>query len=1015
MIVAPVFAQERNKTVTGVITDEQKLPLPGVSIAINGSGNGTQSDLDGKFKIQAATGDQLVFSFIGLENKTITVGNTTELHIVLQSSSIGLKDVVVTALGITKNKKNLTYSTQAVEVKDLTKARELNVANSLSGKVAGIEITRGSSGLGGSTRVTLRGDRSISGNNQALFVIDGVPLDNSGGGGTTSSGGREYGDGISSVNPEDIESINVLKGASATALYGSRAANGAVIITTKKGASKKGLGINYSFGSQLDMPNLMQDYQNEYGQGNNGLYNRSSEQGWGPKLDGRQVATWSNAPEDAGKTYAFVANPDNIKNFYSPGTSFVNSLALNGGNETTQGYFSYTNTNAKGIVDNNTLLRNNFNVRLNSKFGQRISLDTKVTYLNEVIDNRQTTGGDFLNVNRQILRMPSNISLEDAQKYSYVNSAGSIRQNYWNPGTNGGQNPYWGKNNYTPVDERNRIIGFAALNYKIIPELNFTIRTGMDRHTDDVEIKIHTDTYTVAPKGNYVIEHRDIMELNHDFLFNFDKRINDFSITANAGGGVQKNKATTLITNNGGLVIENLFTTGNAVAGTFSRALSEREKQSLYATTDLGYKDFMTLSLTARNDWSSTLPKENNSYFFGSAGLNVILTEAFKLPSFISFAKIRGSIAQTGNDAPPYILSQTYTSGVGVPPSGLFVFRDGLLPIDGLKPEITTSQEAGIDLRVLDNRIGVEFTWFNGNSKNQLVQLTMPAASGWGAQYINAGNVQNKGIEFTVNGKIIKTNDLKWDLTVNYAETKNKVIEISPTLNEFVLGSDFMNTVKVIKGKPYGELYTRGFVRDASGNIIVDANGLPTTTSAQSVYVGNTRPKWTGSVMNKVAYKDFYLSFLVSARIGGVVSSYTNANNYGDGLAAETLEGRGGFVVDGVFADGTKNNKSITAEQYWTKLGGRNAPTGEVFTYSATNVRLREVVLGWDVPKSFFSKTPIQSANLSFSGRNLFFIKNNAKGFDPEVLAGNANSSVGLESFAPPVSRSFGVNLNLSF
>lgn len=1015
MLTLPSFAQEQSKTVSGTVTDGQKIPLPGVSIAIKGKQSGAQTDLDGKYKIQAATGDQLIFSFIGLETKTVTVGNTSQLNITLESASIGLKDVVVTALGISKSKKSLTYSTQTVEVQDMTKARELNVANALTGKVAGIDISRSGSGLGGSTRVTLRGDRSISGNNQALYVVDGVPIDNTSGGATNANGGRDLGDGISSINPDDIDSINVLKGASATALYGSRAANGAIIITTKKGSSRKGLGINYSFSSQMDMPNILQKYQNEYGQGNNGIYNRLSEQGWGPKLDGRQVVTWSNAPEDAGKTYAFVANPNNVKNFYDVGTNMVNSIALNSGNDTTQGYFSYTNTNAKGIVDNNKLVRNNFNLRLNSKFGKRLSLDAKVTYLNEKIDNRQNTGGDFLNVSRQALRLPSNISLVDARKQSYVNTSGFLRQNYWNPNTNGGENPYWDKYNYQPVDERNRMIGFAALNYKIIPELSFTIRTGLDRHTDDSEIKTYTDTYIVAPKGNYHLEHRDIWESNTDFLFNFDKKFNDFSVTANAGGNLQKNKATTLITDNGGLVIENLFTTGNAVAGTFSRSLSEREKQSLYATTDLGYKNFINLTLTARNDWSSTLPQENNSYFFSSAGLSVILTDAFKLPSFISYAKVRGSVAQTGNDAPPYSLDQTYSSAIGGNPGGLFISRDARQSIPGLKPEITTSQEAGIDLRVLDNRIGVEFTWFKGNSKNQLLPVTLPAASGWTSQFINAGNVQNSGIELTVNGKVIKTNTLKWDITANYAENNNKVIEITPNLKEFVLGTDAMNTVKVVQGKPYGELYTRGFVRDASGNIIVDANGIPTTTAGQTVYVGNTRARWTGSIMNKVAYKDFYLSFLISARIGGVVSSFTNANNYGDGLAAETLQGRDGFIVDGVFADGTKNNKTITAEQYWTKFGGRNSPTGEPFVYSATNVRLREIVFGWDIPKSFFSKTPIQSANLAFSGRNLFFFKNNAKGFDPEVVTGTANGSVGLESFSPPVSRTFGVNLNLSF
>lgn len=1020
LITSCLSIQAQNKVVSGLVTDEQKIGIPGVSIVIKGSKTGVQSDMDGKFKIQAAATDQLTLSYVGFESKTVTVGSAAVLNVTLLSTTIGLKDVVVTALGIKKSKRNLTYATQTVEVEDLTRARDLNVANSLSGKVAGIDISRSSSGLGGSTRVTLRGDRSISGNNQALYVVDGIPIDNSGGGPESAAGagttrGRDLGDGISSINSDDIESINVLKGASATALYGSRAANGAIIITTKKGSNRKGLGISYSVGFQADTPRILQEQQNIYGQGNSGAYSKSSEQSWGPKMDGSQVATWSVNPADAGKTYAFIAQPSNNRDFYSTGTNLVNTIALNGGAEKTQVYFSYTNTDATGIVDNNTLKRNNLNFRLGSQFGEKLSLDAKVTYLNEIINNRQRTGDAYDNVNRHVARLPRNISLDDAKNYSFVDAGGFTRQNFWNPGSNGGHNPYWIKNNVPAINERNRIMGFAALTYKILPELSLTLRSGLDKYVDDVELKWANNTYTIAEKGNYRIEQRDVMELNNDFLFNYDKKINeDFNISANFGGNIQQNKIVSSFTDNGGLIIENFFTTGNAAAGTFDRSLIEREKQSLYATTDIGFKNLATLTLTGRNDWSSTLPKENNSYFFSSAGITTIVSDIFKMPSFISFAKIRASIAQTGNDADPYNLTQTYTSSVGG--NGVIINRDSRLPISNLKPEITTSQEAGIDLRLFDNRISAEFTWFNSNSKNQLLPVTLPAASGWSSEFINAGNVKNSGIELTLGAKIIKTSDVKWDVNVNYSKNTNEVLEISPTLNEFVIGSgDFMNTVKVIKGRPYGELFSRGYTRNATGQIIVDANGLPIITSAQSVYLGNTRPDWTGSISNRVTYKDVFFSFQVGARIGGVVSSFTNANTYGDGIAAATLAGRDGFVFDGVFADGTANNKSITSEQYWTKVGGRNAPAGEVFTYSASNIRLREVVLGINLPKELFNKTVFQNASLSFSGRNLFFFKNNAKGFDPESVVGTANSSVGIEAFSAPSTRTYGATLNLSF
>ncbi|MEC5166566.1 TonB-linked SusC/RagA family outer membrane protein [Flavobacterium sp. PL11] len=1020
LLASVVSAQAQTKIITGLVTDEQKIPIPGVSVVLKGEKTGVQSDMNGEFKIQASATDQLTLSFVGFETKTVNIGTAAVLNVVLETSTIGLKDVVVTALGIKKSKRNLTYATQTVEVQDLTRARDLNVANSLSGKVAGIDISRSSSGLGGSTRVTLRGDRSISGNNQALYVVDGIPIDNSGGGPESAAGagatrGRDLGDGISSINSDDIESINVLKGASATALYGSRAANGAIIITTKKGGDKKGLGVSYSVGFQADTPRILQELQNEYGQGNAGAYIKSAEQSWGPKMTGSQVPTWSVDPADAGKTYAFSAQPNNIKDFYSTGTNLVNTIALSGGIEKTQVYFSYTNTDATGIVDNNKLKRHNVNLRLGRQFGEKLTLDAKVTYLNELINNRQRTGDAFDNVNRHVSRLPRNITTEDAKNYSYVDATGFTRQNFWNPGSNGGSNPYWTKNNVTAINERNRILGFASLNYKILPELSLTFRTGLDKYIDDVELNWANNTYTIAEKGNYRIEQRDVMELNNDFLFSYDKDINEnFTVSANFGGNIQQNKIISSFTDNGGLIIENFFTTGNAAAGTFDRFIVEREKQSLYATTDIGFKNLATLTLTGRNDWSSTLPKGNNSYFFSSAGINTIVSDIFTLPAVINFAKIRASVAQTGNDADPYNLTQTFTSAVGG--NGVIINRDPRLPISNLKPEITTSQEAGLDLRLLDNRINIEFTWFNSNSKNQLLPVTLPAASGWTSEFINAGNVQNSGIELTVGAKILKQSELKWDVTVNYSKNKNEVIDISPTLNEFVLGGgDFMNTVKVIKGRPYGELFSRGYTRNATGQVVVDANGLPIITGAQNVYLGNTRPDWTGSVMNRFSYKEVFFSFLIGARIGGVVSSYTNANTYGDGIAEATLAGRDGFVFDGVFADGTANNKTITAEQYWTKVGGRNTPAGEVFTYSASNIRLREVVLGFNLPKEIFKKTVFQNASLSFSGRNLFFFKNNAKGFDPESVVGTANSSVGIEAFSAPSTRTYGATLNLTF
>jgi len=1006
--------------VKGVVVDETQVPLPGVTVMVKNTKTVTTTDPNGAFSINAPATATLVFSYIGFirQEKQVNGGN---LRIVLISDSKALNEVVVTALGITKNKKNLAYATQTVSTDEITKARDLNVVNSLAGKVAGLDIVRSSSGMGGSSRITLRGDRSISGNNQALIVVDGVPIDNSSITPTqvNSSGagnGRDQGDGISSINPDDIESMNVLKGASATALYGSRASNGAIIITTKKGKLRKGVGITYTSSYQIEQPVFLQKLQNEYGQGAGGIYDASSEGSWGPKLDGRQVATWSKDPADAGKTYSFVAQPDNYKDFYENGSNLVNGIALNAGSENAQVYFSYTNTDAKGIIDNNKLKRNNFNLRASGKLGERFTLDAKVTYLNQDIANRQRVGEVFDNPNRHIFRVPRNISTADLMKYSYVTGSGFLRQNYWNPGSNGGANPYWTKNKNLTDEERNRLTGFASLAYKILPSLNVMLRSGIDRYTDDGELKWFNDTYIIAPQGNYMITKRDVREINHDFLFSYNKSLSkDFTLSANFGGNIQKNDNVTVNTINGSLITENLFIPNNTITSTTSRTVFQKEKQALYATADLGYKDYLTLTVTARNDWSSTLPKENNSYFFPSVGVSSIISDMVKLPDFISFAKVRGSLAQTGNDADPYNLTQTYTSFAGG--NGVTIGRDPRKPIPGLKPEITTAQEAGLELRFFGNRAGLDFTWYNSNSKNQLLAVTLPPGSGWATEFINAGNIKNNGIELTLNGSPIKTDAFKWDITVNYSKNNSKVLEITPTLNEFILtsGNDFMNTVKIVKGKPFGELYSRGYVRNTSGQILVDATGLPIISSAQDVYVGNTRPDWTGSVLNKFSYKNFFMSFVISARMGGVVSSFTNANIYADGVAAKTAQNRDGFIFDGVLADGSKNTKTISAEQYWKKVGGRNAPAGEVFTYDASNIRLREFVLGYNLSGKWLNGKPFESANISLTGRNLFFLLNRADGFDPEQVIGSGNSTVGIEAFSPPTTRTIGVSLNLTF
>jgi TonB-linked SusC/RagA family outer membrane protein len=840
-------------------------------------------------------------------------------------------------------------------------------------------------------------------------------MDNSNYSAGNANGGRDGGDGLSSINPDDIASINVLRGASATALYGSRAANGALIISTKKGSAQKGYGVSFNSSSQIENAMILQKFQNEYGQGAGGIYNRAEEGSWGPKMAGQSVALWGNDPADVGKTYSFTAQPDNYKNFFSNGKQFSNSLAFTGGTEKAQTYFSYTNVTAAGIISSNELSRNILNLRVSGKVSEKFSYDSKVTYLKQNVDNSQQTGESFSNNQRHILRIPRNISLEAASKYDYTDpSTGKLRQNYWNPGSNGGENPFWTKNRIIAEDVRDRVTGFGSLTYNVSPALSLMSRVGIDKTIDRFEGKFFNDTYTIADFGNYQTNFRDVIETNIDFIGIFKKNIlPSLSVDATFGANVQHLERVSQSTNNGGLNRDNLFIPSNARASTVDRTLVPTEKQGVFATADFTFKDAFTISASARNDWSSTLPKESQSYFFPSVGFSAILSNIFTLPTSVSFAKFRGTYAQTGNDASPFLLNQTYSFLVGGPNG--YITRDGVKPFPNLKPELTTAKEVGLEMKFLNNRLGFDLGYYTSDSKNQLFQVSIPPASGWSSEYVNAGLVRNSGWELTMTGSPIRKDNFRWDIDLNYSRNENKLVELTPDLKVLNLAGDFMNFQRAVEGQPLGQVFSRGYQRDASGKVLVDPVGLPLITPGTTVYIGNTRPDWIGGISNRFNYKKFSLNFLISARVGGIVSSFTNAIIYADGVTEQTISGRDSYIFPGVTSTGAANTIATTAEKFWKKVGGRNTPAGEVFTYDATNVRMREMSLSYALPNNIFNKTPFQAATISLVGRNLFFLMNKAEGFDPELTAGAQNTTVGLESFAMPSTRQVGLNLNLSF
>ncbi len=1008
-----VLAQDR--MLSGTINDENGQPLPGASVLLKGTTRGTNTNADGQFSLNVNGAGTLILSTVGYTSKEIPfTASQTTITTDLDADVRSLGEVVVTALGISKEEKTLSYATQQIETKTFAKAKELNVANSLIGRVAGLDVARSASGPGSSSRIVLRGDRSISGNNQALIVVDGVPMDNSNFSPGNANGGRDGGDGLSSVNPDDIEAMNILRGAAATALYGSRASNGAILITTKTGTSRRGIGISVNSSFMAEQPMFLRKLQNEYGQGSAGQYSPRSEFSWGPKITGQPVQLWGPDPASQGQTYNMTPQPNNYEDFYSTGSQISNSIAFTGGNNKTQTYFSYTNVGAKGIVDNNKLRRNILNLRLTNNLGEKLKLDTKITYFNENIDNRQFTGENYANNQRHALRLPRNIRTEDAMNFDYVASSGKLRQNYWNPGSNGGQNPYWIKNRVLTEDQRDRVTGFASLTYEVIPGLNVTGRAGLDRYVDKYEGKYFNDTYTIADNGNYETSWREISELNLDLFAIYDKRISpNFSVNAVVGGNRLTRNRLDQGTNNTGLNRDNLFIVTNATSPQPTRGIVQTEKQGVFATADFTFKDALTISGSVRNDWSSTLPRNNQSYFYPSVGFSAIVSNMVTLPEAVSFIKVRGTYAQTGNDASPYLLNQTYTFRPGGPNG--FITRDNVKPFPDLKPELTTSLEAGIQMKFFGDRLGFDLGYYTSDSKNQLLRISTSPASGWSSEYINAGLVRNSGIELTFNATPVRTEKLRWDIDINYSANRNELITLTDQLKDYGLAGDFMQRVRAIEGRPLGELYSRGYQRNAQGQPLVDALGLPRITSGFTAYMGNSRPDWIGGIGNRISYGNLSLNFLISARIGGVVSSFTNAILYADGIPEGTLAGRESYIFPGVLEDGTPNNIATTAEKYWLRVGGRNTPAGEVFTYSASNIRLREVTLSYALPRTLTEKSPFEGASISLVGRNLFFLMNNADGFDPELTAGAQDTTVGLESFSLPSTRTVGVNLSLSF
>lgn len=1009
---------QNTRTVTGSVLDSNgHMPLEGVNVVIKNHRHGVSTDAMGNFSAKVNTGDILVFSFIGYLPQSVKIVDQSKITVSLQQNAAKLEEVVVTALGIKRQTRSLGYATQQIDNAAINAVKDPggNIMNSLDGKVAGAVVTPVATGPGGAVRVVLRGNRSISGNNNALIVVDGVPIDNTttteqGGSGSANtvatqqkslSSGYSGSDGAASINPEDVESITVLKGPAAAALYGNRAANGALIITTKSGSGGK-MTLNYNGGVSLDQPDLLMKLQNTYGRGNGGQYGAQAGESWGAP-----AATFKN----------------NVRDFYNNGVTADNSVSVSGGTEKMRGYASYTNNQIQGIVPENSLNRNTLNLRLSNEVLPRLTTDVKITYMNQKINNKPRLGDD--GVTNEALIMPRDMSSDSLKDYESFNaSTGQPVPVYWT-GSSSFQNPYWDVNRTALDEERNRIMLMGSAKYRLTNWLNIQGRYSLDRYDDKITGSFSAGTLpiTTNPGGRYQEAYVNHTESNMDVLLSGINGLGkDFSLNYNVGASVLKINGYNSQSIANGLSIPNQFNLNFATTPSFSSIIADKEIQSVYGNAQLSFRKWIYLDVSARNDWSSTLPAPH-SYFYPSVGLSAILSDIIKMPKWITYGKVRGSYTQVGNDADPYLLVQTYTYSAGA--ANGFISRDQTQYIDNLKPEQTKSWEGGLEWRFLDGRLGLDATAYQSNTYNQLIFIGLPQPSGFNQQYVNAGNIQNNGWEVMLSATPVRTKNFTWTTNVNFAANHNKVISLSPNITEASLStSTGLGSLLIKPGGSYGDIYDYAWARDQkTGQYMIDANGLPVVNPLQKI--GNYNPDFTVGWSNQFQYKKLTLSFLLDGRVGGTVISGTDAMLAYYGIADYTTKFRsGGLVLPGVTAGGAANTKAIDAEQLWTNVsqGGTTGYAG-FFAYSATNFRLRELSLAYDFPLN--NKT-LKMLRLSVTGRNLFFlyrgkslmdipgIGKRRDPVDPDVAIGASNYQ-GIESGLLPITRSYGFNLSLSF
>ena len=1011
------FINGQTKTIAGKVTDHSGIPLPGASVLVKGTKSSAITDLDGNYIIKTEEGKILLFSYMGYTNKEVLISNSTSINVSLEDNSLVLGEVVVTALGIKREKRSLGYASQELKSEDINKVNSSNFVSNLSGKVTGVQITGSGNGITSSSRVVIRGDKSLNiNNNSPLFVVDGIPINNNiygAGGGSTNQRDlpTDYGNGASEINQEDVESVNVLKGAAASALYGSRAANGVIVINTKSGRKNKGLGVSLSSSFMSSEALRLPEIQGVYGAGSKQIYDPGADTNLGPRLDAGLSILQNGSPGySVGQAEVLPFQfRYNLKDFFRKGNSISNSISITGSDDKTNFRLSYGNTSSEDIVPNSNLKRNNISLNLNYKISDKWKITTIANYTKSNSDNTPVTGYGSQGIMYNLLWNHTNVDLNWLKNYWIVPDVTQNSMFSW------GDNPFKIANENINAFKKGRLYGNISSTYDFNKNLSLMTRMGMDDSNDFRWSRrpIGSSRYT---QGMYREQSIAFTEYNADALLSYNRDFGNFSTKVSLGANRMNQYTSESKMEGQGISIPGIYNLQNInVMPIQSRNIYKKRINSTYGLVNIGYKEFIYMDITGRNDWSSTLPASNNSYFYPSASLSFIPTSAFVMNRNINFLKFRVNAASVGNDTDPYRLVKTYENGSL---AGTLTNPNTILN-SNLKPEIATSYELGVEGQFFNRRLSLDASYYNTNSKNQIVGLDVSQSTGSNSNVINAGKIQNKGFEIGLGITPVKSQNIEWSINANFSQNRGYVKELTEGINNYIIAQGPNGgTIEARVGERMGDMYGRGYLRSPQGQIVFDNTGSP-ILDTKIKKIGNYNPDWMLGLSTNLRYKNLSLNALFDVRHGGRIYSMTNSIGMESGILAVSLPGREtGIVGQGVVqnTDGSYSpNTTVISAENWYYSNAFRRDNIEANSFDASYVKLREVSLNYRFSPKLVKAAHLQNMSIGLVGNNLA-LWTKVPNIDPETQSISGGTLLpGFEVLQLPSSRSYGVKLNVSF